>query len=334
MTSSNDTIDTEAYSSVAMPDTGAPIEVPPLFAWPPKPIATLKWIWSDVLFPWGLVFIGLAFLSWYFLSPSLQSMQSFEWDWIALIWVRNVALLTLFAAPLHWWLYVRRGQGVTTKLNSLWQEQNSRKFLFRSQLKDNMFWSIVSGCTIWTLFECMTYWIYANGFVDVVHWVDSKTYLLLLGFFTFFGSWAHFYFVHRLLHWPPLYRVAHALHHRNTSPQPWSGISMHPIEHLLYFSVFCIFWVVPAHPVLIVLLGLFQGISPALSHAGFSQIKVGRDLSIPSGDPFHQLHHKYYEVNYGNRATGLDKLFGSWHDGTIEAQKAFRERRRKELLFD
>jgi hypothetical protein len=38
-------------------------------------------------------------------------------------------------------------------------------------------------------------------------------------------------------------------------------------------------------------------------------------------------------VNYGNRATGLDKLFGSWHDGTIEAQKAFRERRRKELLF-
>jgi sterol desaturase/sphingolipid hydroxylase (fatty acid hydroxylase superfamily) len=37
---------------------------------------------------------------------------------------------------------------------------------------------------------------------------------------TIFWSSGHFYFVHRLLHWPPLYRVAHALHHKNNSPQP------------------------------------------------------------------------------------------------------------------
>ena len=46
----------------------------------------------------------------------------------------------------------------------------------------------------------------------------------------------HFYAIHRLIHWPPLYQAVHSLHHRNTNPGPWSGLSMHPVEHLLYFS--------------------------------------------------------------------------------------------------
>ena len=38
----------------------------------------------------------------------------------------------------------------------------------------------------------------------------------VLGFFAvpFFAA-THFYFVHRVLHWRPLYRLAHALHHRH-----------------------------------------------------------------------------------------------------------------------
>jgi len=40
------------------------------------------------------------------------------------------------------------------------------------------------------------------------------------------------------------------------------------------------------------------------------------------------LHHKYYEVNYGNQPAPFDKLFGTWHDGTRAAQDAFRARRR------
>ena len=121
--------------------------------------------------------------------------------------------------------------------------------------------------------------------------------------------------------------LAHALHHRNNSPQPWSGISMHPIEHLLYFSAFMLFWFVPAHPVLILMIGFIHGLSPAVSHSGFEEIRIGKQLRIPAGDPFHQLHHKYYEVNYGNKPVPLDKVFGSWHDGTVQAQATFREHR-------
>jgi len=317
----------EKPSRTDAPEVGAPISVPPIYTWPPQPIEALKWVWRGVLFPWGFFFLALAFFSWAYLTPSLQTMKSFSWDWITLIWLRNAALLFLVAMPLHWWLYVKRGQGRRSKLSEKWQPKESGRFLFRSQLKDNLFWSIASGCTIWTLYEALTFWIYANGYIEFRSWSDSKGYLAGLTLFTFFAGWAHFYFVHRLLHVPVIYRVAHAVHHRNNSPQPWSGISMHPLEHLIYFSVFALFWLIPAHPVLIIMLGFFQGISPAITHSGFQEVRMGRRVRIAIGDPFHQLHHKYYEVNYGNKPVPLDKVFGSWHDGTVQAQATFREHR-------
>ena len=321
----------EKPSRSAAPEVGAPVPVPALYAWPPRPLGALKWLLGEYLFPWVYLFAALAIVSWYFLTPDLAVMKVLSWEWIALIWLRNAALLTLFAAPLHWWLYIRQGQQDQTKLNKKWQPRNSPRFLFNSQLKDNLFWSLVSGVTIWTLYESMTYWLYANNYVQLVEWKGSEIYLLIMGVLTIFWSSAHFYFVHRLLHWPPLYRVAHALHHKNNSPQPWSGISMHPIEHGLYFSVFVLFWFLPVHPVLVILLGFFQGISPAISHSGFQEVRLGKHLKIAAGDPFHQIHHKYYEVNYGNKPAPFDKLFGSWHDGTVEAKRAFRMQRAQTL---
>ena len=314
-------------SRTAVPEAGAPIEVPVMYAWPPRPLAALRWILAGWLLPWWGCFALLAVSCWYFFTPDLASMKVLSWEWISLIWLRNAVLLTLFAAPLHWWLYTRQGQQDETKLNKTWQPRTSSRFLFNSQLKDNVFWSLVSGVTIWTFFESITFWLYANGYVPVVQWKGSELYILTLGIVTVFWSPLHFYFIHRLLHWRPLYRLAHALHHKNNNPQPWSGISMHPIEHVIYFSAFVLFWFIPVHPVLIILLGFIQGISPAISHSGFQEVRLGKHLRIASGDPFHQIHHKYYEVNYGNKPVPLDKLFGSWHDGTKEAQAAFRARR-------
>ena len=47
------------------------------------------------------------------------------------------------------------------------------------------------------------------------------------------------------------------------------------------------------------------------------------------GDFFHQLHHRYFECNYGTIEMPWDKWFGSFHDGTPEATAMVRERRRK-----
>ncbi len=301
-----------------------PIEVPPLYAWPPRPAAALRWLATGLLFPWGLFFTVLAVVTWHYLTPSLGTMATLEPGWMALIWLRNAALLTLVAGGLHWWLYIRRGQDKAYKFNTHWLATNSRKFLWGNQVRDNMFWSLVSGCTLWSLFESLTLWMYASGHVPLVRWSEAPVYLSLMVVGVFFWSTFHFYLNHRLLHWPPLFRAAHELHHRNANTGPWTGISMHPLEHIIYFTVFLLWWVVPVHPVIVILTGFYQGISPSVSHSGFDQLVLKGAKRVTAGDQFHHLHHRYFHVNFGNTPTPVDKLFGSWHDGTPEAHSAFK----------
>ncbi len=304
-----------------------PIEVPPLYAWPPRPIATLRWIFTGLLFPWGFLFIALAVVSWNYLAPSLDRMASLELEWIVLIWLRNAALLGLVAGGLHCWLYRYRAQDQAYMLNTRWLETDNRKFLFRNQVRDNIFWSLASGCTVWSCYEALTMWAYANDHIPRVEWSDAPIYLAAMTIGVFFWSTFHFYLNHRLLHWRPLYRTAHKLHHRNIDIGPWSGISMHPLEHVIYFTVFFLWWVVPVHPVLVILTGFYQGISPAVSHSGFHKLILGGRTKVTAGDYFHHVHHKYFEVNYGNTPSPVDKLFGSWHDGTPQAHAALKHRR-------
>jgi sterol desaturase/sphingolipid hydroxylase (fatty acid hydroxylase superfamily) len=307
------------------------IGLPALYRWPFNPLAALKYLLFGMLFPWGYLFIGLGVLGWYYLTPALSSMADFAPGWIATIWLRNAVLLTLVAGGLHWWFYMRRGQRRHYKFNKRWLDTDNNRFLWGNQVWDNIFWSMVSGVTIWTAFEAITWWVYANGYVAIPGIVEHPFYFVFCIFALFFWGTIHFYLVHRFSHWPPLYRISHELHHRNVNIGPWTGISMHPIEHLLYFSGFILFWFVPVHPVVILVYGLWMGIGPAPSHSGFNflQTRAGR---FPTGDWYHQLHHQYFDLNYGNTLSPLDRVFGSWHDGSkdsLMAQKARSRARRK-----
>ena len=44
------------------------------------------------------------------------------------------------------------------------------------------------------------------------------------------------YCCYRFIHISALYKYRHSVHHRNTDVEPFSGLSMHPVEHLFYFS--------------------------------------------------------------------------------------------------
>ena len=36
------------------------IDVPPLFVWPPQPVAAVRWLTFDLMAPWGFFWIVLA----------------------------------------------------------------------------------------------------------------------------------------------------------------------------------------------------------------------------------------------------------------------------------
>jgi Delta7-sterol 5-desaturase len=44
---------------------------------------------------------------------------------------------------------------------------------------------------------------------------------------------------------------------------------------------------------------------------------------------FHQLHHRFFDCNYGTDDMPWDKWSRTFHDGTDEATKALREKQRR-----
>ena len=139
----------------------------------------------------------------------------------------------------------------------------------------------------------------------------------------------HFYWVHRLLHVPLLYRKVHSLHHRNVNIGPWSGLSMHPVEHFLYLSSLCIHWFVASHPIHLIFHIIYQGPGAAITHTGYEDLLIKDKRRLALGTFYHQLHHRYYECNYGNQEMPWDRWFGTFNDGTDEATRLTRERKKK-----
>ena len=305
-------------------------EPSPMFSWPLRFVPAVKALVGNggILWPKNAVFMAIAVFSWFFLTPSLARTASISIDWIAQIYLRNVALVTLMAGGLHLRLYMRRAQGSKYKFNSRWLQTNNKVFLFGNQVWDNIFWNLTSACMIWTAYEAVTLWAYANGLLPMVDWQRHPIYCGLLMVGILFMRSTHFYWTHRLTHWKPLYRSAHYLHHKNVNVGPWSGLAMHPIEHLFYFSGIFLHWVIPSHPLHAVFHVIHTGISPAAGHTGFHRFVVRNEKTIKNGSYFHYLHHRYFECNYGDENVPLDKLFGSFHDGSPQSHTAMRARRR------
>jgi sterol desaturase/sphingolipid hydroxylase (fatty acid hydroxylase superfamily) len=120
--------------------------------------------------PYNLLYALLAVVSWLYFTPSLARTARFEVGWIAEISLRNAALLTLISGGLHLRLYITRGQGTKFKYSNKWLARHDSRFLFGNQVWDNIFWNLTSGCLIWTGYEAVTLWLFANGKIPYVDW--------------------------------------------------------------------------------------------------------------------------------------------------------------------
>lgn len=309
-----------------MPST--PINVSPFFTWPLDPIQMLRWVaerWFRIAE--NTILVGVACISWFWFQPSLEETRTFAPGWITELYVRNFLLLLVVAGGLHLYFHRWKRQGKDLKFDARDLKAQSRTFTFNSQVIDNMVWSLGSGVAFWTAYEAITFWAMANGYAPVLLWADNPVWFVALFFLTPVWISFHFYWVHRWLHWPPLYKLAHALHHRNVNVGPWSGFSMHPVEHLLFLSSILVHWIVAAHPIHILFHMQHQALTAATSHTGFEGVLVKDRNRLALGTFHHQMHHRYFECNYGNLEVPWDKWFGSFHDGTADAHERMKARR-------
>lgn len=309
-----------------------PIKSSPYFNWPPNLPSVARWMISG-WFPVSerLIILALAILCSVFFHPELARCVEFSFDWIAQIYIRNFILMCLVAGGLHWYFYIWRAQGDDYRFDARPLVKKGRAFTFNSQVRDNMFWTLVSGVTVWTAYEVLMMWALANGYAPSLSLPGDLVWLVLLIFLLPMWETTHFFLIHRLIHNSVLYQRIHALHHRNTNVGPWSGLSMHPAEHVIYLSTVLIHFVVPSNPLLIMFHLSYFTLSAATTHTGYQGMVWRGKLVLPLGTFHHQLHHRYFECNYGGLETPWDQWTGSFHDGTDQSHQQFLARRRAKM---
>src|SRR5260221_7891857 len=141
------------------------VTYPAVFVWPLQPLGIVKWLFGypGYILPLNLFYGLLGVAVWLYLTPPLAAMKFFAPGWILFLLARNAVLTLIFYSLFHLPLYVRKSQGKAFKFNGKWLDRDNEAFLFRSQLADNLIWSFASGVTIWTAYEAVTLWAFANG---------------------------------------------------------------------------------------------------------------------------------------------------------------------------
>ena len=307
-----------------------PLRVSPFFCWPPRPAEMLRWLWQSwFLISEKLIILGVAVASYHWFQPPLAETRTFAFGWIAEIYVRNFLLIFAVAGALHLWFYTFSAQGRALKYDPRPLMVKGRQFTLGGQVRDNMFWTLGSGVFWWTLYEAVMFWALANGYAPMLTWAANPAWFVAI--FLLLPVWESFWFywIHRLIHVPFLYRHVHSLHHRNINVGPWSGLSMHPVEHAIYLGSVLIHFVVGAHPLHIIFHLQYFTLTAVTTHTGFQGLLIKDKDRLALGTFHHQMHHRYFECNYGSLEMPWDKWFGSFHDGTVEADARMKERRKR-----
>ena len=193
----------------------------------------------------------------------------------------------------------------------------SQRPLKKDQVKKEIYWSIISSA-IFAFFGALLYWLYLQDFTAI--YLDPAEY----------GYWylpvsivavllvheTYYYWLHRAMHIPKIYKVVHKVHHNSLSSTPWTAFSFHPWETILEALILpIILIVIPLNIYLLLFYLIFMTFSSMVNHldieiypAPFRRSKFGK-MWIDA--THHHFHHKEFTTNYGLYFTFWDKWMGT-----------------------
>ncbi len=126
---------------------------------------------------------------------------------------------------------------------------------------------------------------------------------------------AYFYWVHRLMHWKPLFRLFHLVHHRSHTPTTWAAYSFAPGEALLmalFVPLYGFFF--PVHEWVLFGFLIIMIVRNAMGHSGVEFHPawwVDSPLDVFTTVTHHDLHHQRGRGNYGLYFTWWDRWMGT-----------------------
>ncbi|NOT76741.1 MAG: sterol desaturase family protein [Cyclobacteriaceae bacterium] len=126
----------------------------------------------------------------------------------------------------------------------------------------------------------------------------------------------YFYWAHRLMHHPKLFKYFHKVHHLSTNPSPWAAMAFHPLEAVVEFGIIVVIsFLFPVHLVAIALFLLIMMIYNVYGHLGyelypkgFSKSMIGKWINTSIN---HNQHHEHFVGNYGLYFLWWDRWMGT-----------------------
>ena len=210
------------------------------------------------------------------------------------------------------------------------------------QIRSEIAYSLLSAA-IYGVPAGILLWGWDNFGWTKLYWKPSDYPLFWLPLSVFAYLLLHdtwFYWTHRWMHRPAIYRRVHAVHHASHPPTAWAAMSFHPWETLTGAVVIpALLLTVPIHVGALALVLVVMTVMGVTNHMGWEIFpkalvhgRAGQWLITAS---HHQLHHQRNKCNYGlyfrlwDRLCATDGGLGSFelgsrrarHDGAAEDQR-------------
>ncbi len=165
---------------------------------------------------------------------------------------------------------------------------------------------------------------WSNNYNDISQY--GWTYYVFSIVCMFFIHDTYFYWMHRAMHHPTLFKHVHLVHHKSTNPSPWTAYAFHPLEGFLEAMIIPILaFSIPIHRETMGMFFLFQIIYNVYGHLGFElypkgfhKTWIGRWVNTSVA---HNLHHDKFDGNYSLYFLFWDRWMGTLrteYDETFE----------------
>lgn len=201
-----------------------------------------------------------------------------------------------------------------------------RKFPAKERLWKEFLFSM-SSVTIFSLIGLGVYFGIKSGYGQLYENISDHgiPYFLLSILLAILLHDTYFYWTHRMMHHPALFKHVHLVHHKSTNPSPWAAYSFHPFEAIIQGLIGpLIILLIPIHLYGLLAFAIYQITYNVFGHLSFELFPKGFTKSFMfwhNSTTHHNMHHKYFNFHYSIYFNWWDRIMGTMHpkyDETFE----------------
>ena len=181
------------------------------------------------------------------------------------------------------------------------------------QFKKEITYSLVSSI-IFAVAGAATVILWQKGYTEVYTKIDWYGWWYLPASLLLYMllQETYYYWIHRWMHQPAVFRLVHKVHHDSHIASPFTAFSFHPLEGLLQ-AIFLplLFIVIPIHYWMIIVLLVLMTFSSVINHLDIDIYPKNPNNLLTKwviGAAHHAHHHKFVKYNFGLYFTFWDKI--------------------------